>query len=46
MLMQILLILQKHGKCDEKLIDIQLNRLKQYASEISPYIIYPKDYKF
>lgn len=45
MLTEILLILKKHDMCDEKLVNIQLNRLKHYASHlerlISPEGTYP-----
>ena len=45
MLTEILLILHKHGKYDESKLNIQLNRLKQYASYlerlISPFGTYP-----
>lgn len=45
MLTECLLILQKHGKCDGDIVNIQLNRLKQYASHlerlISPFGTYP-----
>lgn len=45
MLTEILLILQNHGKCDDNLVNIQLNRLKQYSSFlerlISPFGTYP-----
>lgn len=45
MLTEILLILKKQGKFDENLVNIQLNRLKQYSSHlerlISPEGTYP-----
>lgn len=45
MLTEILLILNKHGLCDENFLNIQLTRLKQYSSQlerlISPEGTYP-----
>lgn len=38
MLTEILLILKKHGLCDEELVNTQLNRLKQYASHLERLI--------
>ena len=45
MLTEILIILKKHGKCDDQIVNVQLNRLKQYSSHlerlISPEGTYP-----
>lgn len=45
MLTDILLILNKHGICEDNVLNMQLNRLKQYASQlerlISPEGTYP-----
>lgn len=38
MLTEILLILKKHEMCDEQLVNIQLNRLKQYSAHLERLI--------